>query len=79
MILLSDLGGFQGAIILLPSYLMSFYASRMLSRSLASQTPTVKRRYGQNTWAHDEQNVLKSAQESGLSISEVKELLKATK
>ena len=43
MNLLSDYGGFQGAIVMIPSPLMSLYASGMLRRSLANQTPTVKK------------------------------------
>ena len=38
-ILLGDFGGFQGAIILIPSFLMSLYSSRMFERSLASDVP----------------------------------------
>mmetsp|Transcript_19933 Transcript_19933/g.26909 ORF Transcript_19933/g.26909 Transcript_19933/m.26909 type:complete len:141 (+) Transcript_19933:751-1173(+) len=37
--LISDIGGFQGFLIILPSYFMAFWAAHMLRRSLASQTP----------------------------------------
>ena len=33
--LLSDFGGFKEAVMLLPAQIMSFYASRMLSKSIA--------------------------------------------
>ena len=36
MILIGDLGGFQGAIIILPAFLMSFYAPKMFEASLLS-------------------------------------------
>ena len=34
--LIGDLGGFLGAIVIIPTQLMSYYASGMLSRSLAN-------------------------------------------
>ena len=40
--LLSDLGGFNGAIIIFPSYIMSFYSERQYKSSVASQTPIRK-------------------------------------
>ena len=38
-ILLGDFGGFQGAVILIPSFLMSFYSAKMFERSLATGMP----------------------------------------
>ena len=42
--LLGDLGGFYGAIVLIPSSFMSLYASKILTQSLSSQTPTVSKK-----------------------------------
>ena len=41
--LLGDLGGFYSAIVLIPSSFMSLYASKILTQSLSSQTPTVSK------------------------------------
>ena len=46
-ILLGDFGGFNGAIVMLPSFLISFYAPISFSRSLISKTPT-RKPLGQN-------------------------------
>ena len=43
MNLLADLGGFQGAIIMIPYPLMSLYSSHMLRRSLTNQTPAIRK------------------------------------
>ena len=42
-ILLGDLGGFNGAIMILPAYLMSMYTDSMFKKSMAAETPI--RRY----------------------------------
>ena len=39
--LLSDFGGFQGAVIMIPYNIMSFYAASMLAKSLTSQLPVI--------------------------------------
>ena len=41
--LIGDLGGFQGAIVLLPSFLMSFYSAKMFEASVAAKMPVRKR------------------------------------
>ncbi len=50
-ILLGDVGGFNGAIMILPAYLMSFYSEKMDNQAVAGQTPirrpTNKRGKGQ--------------------------------
>ena len=51
--LLGDLGGFNGAIIIFPSYLMSFYSERMFRSALAGEVPIRKKKrnkiqHGQN-------------------------------
>ena len=38
--LLGDLGGFNSAITLLPSFLMSFYSQGMFQRAIAAELPT---------------------------------------
>ena len=43
MTLIGDVGGFNGAIILFPAFIMSFYSSHMFSSSLYSKFP-VKRK-----------------------------------
>ena len=35
LLLLGDVGGFQGAIIVIPAFIMSFYSPRMFEKSLA--------------------------------------------
>ena len=44
--LLGDLGGFNAAIILFPSYLMAFYSARMYNNSVYEQM-LVKKKYRQ--------------------------------
>ena len=44
MTLVEDIGGFQGAIILLPAFLMSFYSPKMFEASIASRMPVKKKR-----------------------------------
>ena len=41
--MLGDLGGFNSAIILLPSYLMSFYSARMYGQSVFNEVPKKKK------------------------------------
>ena len=41
--MLGDLGGFNSAIILLPSYIMSFYSSRMYEQSVFNEVPKKKK------------------------------------
>ena len=41
-ILLGDIGGFNGAIMILPAYLMSLYTDRMFRKSIAAETPIRK-------------------------------------
>jgi len=36
---LGDVGGFNGAIVILPSFLMSFYSQQMYNKSVAAETP----------------------------------------
>lgn len=38
--LLGDFGGFNGAIVMVPAFLMSFYAPSSFQQSLVSKTPT---------------------------------------
>ena len=42
--LLGDLGGFNAAIIIFPSYVMSFYSERMFQSALAGEVPIRKRK-----------------------------------
>ena len=39
MMLVGDLGGFNSAVALIPSFLLSFYTPKMLQKSIASKTP----------------------------------------
>ena len=39
MMLAGDLGGFNSAVALIPSFLLSFYTPKMLQTSIASKTP----------------------------------------
>ena len=43
-VLLGDIGGFNGAIMILPAYLMSFYSEKMYQQAVAGQTPVRSRR-----------------------------------
>jgi len=82
--LLADLGGFYGAIILIPSQLVSFYASRMLARSVAANTSKVKKprdqrsQQGEAIAAH---TVIVNAVESptGLDIPDIASLAEAAR
>ena len=47
MTLVGDIGGFQGAIILLPAFLMSFYSPKRFEASIASEMPVKKKRMRQ--------------------------------
>ena len=40
--MLGDIGGFNGAIIIFPSYLMSWYAERMFNASIYEEMPVKK-------------------------------------
>ena len=40
LILLGDLGGFNGAIMIFPAFFMSFYAERMYKKAIAAELPT---------------------------------------
>ena len=40
--LASDVGGFNGAIVIIPTYLMSFYSLRMFNASLLEEMPVRK-------------------------------------
>lgn len=42
MTLIGDIGGFQGAIIILPTFLLSFYAPKMFEAQLLSEMPVKK-------------------------------------
>ena len=42
--MLGDIGGFNGAIIIFPSYLMSWYAQRMFNASIYEDMPVKKSR-----------------------------------
>ena len=42
--MLGDIGGFNGAIIIFPSYLMSWYAKRMFNASIYEEMPVKKQR-----------------------------------
>ena len=42
--MLGDIGGFNGAIIIFPSYLMSWYAERMFNASIYEEMPVKKQR-----------------------------------
>lgn len=48
MTLLSDIGGFQGAIFIFPAFLLSFYAPKMFEASLLSDMPVKKRKKRRN-------------------------------
>ena len=37
--LLKDVGGFNGAIMIFPAFLMSFYSAKMYQQAVAGQTP----------------------------------------
>ena len=41
--LLGDLGGFNSAIILLPTYLMTLYGERMFNKSVYEEMPVKKK------------------------------------
>ena len=41
LMLVSDFGGFQGALIIIPSSFMSLYAASMLAKSLTAQLPVI--------------------------------------
>ena len=43
--LFSDFGGFLGAIIMIPQFIIGLYAPKMLAKSIAAQTPIAKKRY----------------------------------
>ena len=47
--LIGDIGGFNGAIIILPTYLMSFYSSRMYQASVYSEMPVRSRKKRRET------------------------------
>ena len=40
--MISDVGGFQGAIIIFPAFIMSFYSERMFKSSILTQVPIKK-------------------------------------
>ena len=40
LILLGDLGGFNGAIMIFPVFIMSFYSERMYKKAIAGELPT---------------------------------------
>ena len=42
MVLIGDIGGFQGAIVLIPAFLLSFYTPKMYEASLLSDMPIKK-------------------------------------
>ena len=42
MLLLGDIGGFNGAIIIFPTYVMSWYSSRMFLASVYQEMPVKK-------------------------------------
>ena len=42
--LIGDVGGFNGAIIILPAYLMSLYSERMFQSALAKEVPVRKKK-----------------------------------
>ena len=44
MTLIGDIGGFQGAIIILPAFLLSFYTPKMFEAQLLSEMPIKKRK-----------------------------------
>ena len=44
MTLVGDIGGFQGAVIMLPAFLMSLYTPKMFEVSIASEMPIKKKR-----------------------------------
>ena len=44
MTLIGDVGGFNGAIILFPAFIMSIYSSQMFSSSLNSNIPVKKKK-----------------------------------
>ena len=51
--LLGDVGGFNGAIIIFPTYLMSWYASRMFVSSIAADMPMKKKKKHKANQASD--------------------------
>ena len=36
---LGDVGGFNGAIVIFPAYVMSYYSQQMYNKSVAAETP----------------------------------------
>ena len=42
--LVGDVGGFNGAIVIIPTYLMSFYSLRMFNASLLEELPVSKKK-----------------------------------
>ena len=59
-ILLGDVGGFNGAILIFPAYFMSFYSSSMYQQTVAGRTaiqkPSKSRR--RNNHGYEEENKL---------------------
>ena len=43
--LIGDVGGFNGAIIILPAFLMSFYSERMFQSAIAKEVPVRKKKH----------------------------------
>ena len=43
--MIGDVGGFNGAIIILPAYIMSFYSERMFRSTLAKEVPVRKKKH----------------------------------
>ena len=57
MTLIADVGGFNGAIIILPSFFMSIYSSKMYEESVSREIPTKRRK--RNQTANSLRNKLK--------------------
>lgn len=66
--LLSDFGGFQGAIIMIPYFFMSYYSSKMLANSITAKIPArsnkIKKKDKASTTSPS--SVIKKAQKDGL-------------
>ena len=78
MTLISDVGGFNGAIVMLPAFIISFYAPRMFDASVLEDLPVKRRRKRQAKYeAGDalDERINRGDQIGNLTESDIKSII----
>ena len=65
MVLIGDIGGFQGAIVLIPAFFLSFYTPKMYEASLLSDMPIKKPKQGRRSQNRNDEPPLEERLQHG--------------